>query len=103
MARFKVGDVVRVLPYDEISRQFIKDHIMPSGCAFPNPMMRFCDGEFTIKHVYKDDPRYGNVGFYKLRDADGWSFTDEMLEDIVPLTTYDGPVISFDDLISNTK
>lgn len=103
MARFAVGDKVHVLPYDEISRQFIKGHTMPSGCEFPNPMIRFCDGEFTIKHVLLEDTRDGNVGFYKLKDADGWSFTDEMLEDIAPLTTYDGPVISFDDLISNTK
>lgn len=103
MARFAVGDKVRVLPYDEISCQFIRDHIMPSGCAFPSPMIRFCDGEFTIENVYQRDPSDGSVGFYKLKNAEGWSFTDEMLEDVAPLTTYDGPVISFDDLISNTK
>lgn len=103
MSKYKVGDRVRVLPFEEIRARFHSNVYLPSGVAFVSRMSNYCGEELEIEEVMH--ARYtatGPVWLYKLSHTDGmsicWTFTDEMLEDIdggVPLDIS----ISFDDLL----
>lgn len=85
MSKYKVGDIVRVLPFKEIRARFHTDIYLPSGVAFVSQMNGYCGEEFRVNE--KMEPRYApeeTVGLYKLEHLDGrkiiWTFTDEMLE-----------------------
>ena len=82
MARYQKGDIVRVLPYDEIASKFVNSDVLPSGCHFVTAMKRYCEKEFSIDYLSENRLVNGGfAGFYRLAGVGGWSFTDEMLED----------------------
>lgn len=103
MSKYKVGDRVRVLPYEEIRARFHSNIYLPSGVAFVSQMLAYCGEELEVEEVMHARPTTaGPVCLYKLSHTDGmsigWTFTDEMLENIddgVPLDIS----ISFDDLL----
>ena len=103
MSKYKVGDRVRVLPFEEIRARFRRGDYLPSGVAFVSQMLGYCGEELEVEEVmYARDTATGPVWLYKLSHTNGmnicWAFTDEMLEDIdggVPLDIS----ISFDDLL----
>ena len=76
MARYKEGDIVKVLPYESIASQFKNGICLPSGCCFPEAMRKWCSHELTVADCIDE----GRIGFYKVYGTD-WTFTDEMLED----------------------
>lgn len=81
MAKYKVGDIVRVILLDEVRREkrnWWGAHEFPSGVSFTTEMEHYCDMELPISEVIdrSDMPRY------RLDGAGGWFFTDEMLEDV---------------------
>lgn len=96
-AKFKIGDVVRVLSFSELSDSFVPGtHQMPSGCYFADPMYQYCDEEFAVKAVIDVTP----VGYYKLKGVPDWCFTDEMLESAEePANIVLDSEISFDDIV----
>lgn len=103
MSKYKVGDRVRVLPSEEIRARFHGSIYLPSGVAFVSQMLGYCGEELEIEEVMH--ARYtatGPVWLYKLSHTDGmsigWTFTDEMLEDIDDGVPPDIS-ISFDDLL----
>lgn len=74
--RYKIGDAVRVLPYEEIAAKFVSSaYQLPSGCHFPHAMNCFCGETMTVVRLTQNNSRY------ILDGAQGWVFTDEMLED----------------------
>lgn len=103
MSKYKVGDRVRVLPFEEIRARFHSSIYLPSGVAFVSQMLVYCGKELEVKEVRDArDTATGPVWLYNLSHINGmsvsWTFTDEMLEDIddgVPLDIS----ISFDDLL----
>lgn len=103
MSEYKVGDRVRVLPFEEIRARFHTNIHLPSGVAFVSQMVNYCGEELEVEAVtHKRYTATGPVCFYKLSHTDGmsigWTFTDEMLESVddgVPLDIS----ISFDDLL----
>ena len=94
IARFSQGDIVTVLPYSDISAQFVRARELPSGCLFREEMEMYCEGTYVVKRVIEDY----DVGFYKLSGID-WHFTDEMLMIAIPESTNDN-VISFDEIMN---
>lgn len=103
--KFSEGDIVTVLPYDEIAAKFVSGCKLPSGCSFPDAMKAYCEKDYIVKSVFVHTWCEG-VGFYTLCTPQGklvgWSFTDEMLEDIVsvsPGTFVDGGIL-FDDIMN---
>lgn len=101
MSRFQAGDVVRVLSYDEIERQFISRgsySVLPSGCMFPPDMKRYCGLEKIVRHVHacRDED---NTRYY-LDGIDAWTFTHEMLEFADIVVPNDELDMSFDDLMN---
>lgn len=97
--RFLQGDIVTVLPYSDISAQFVRRRELPSGCCFREEMEMYCEGAYVVRDVIRSG--YSNVGFYKLSGIP-WSFTDEMLTIALPESTNDN-VISFDDVMNFDK
>lgn len=103
MSKYKVGDRVRVLPFEEIRARFHRGDYLPSGVAFVSQMLNYCGEELEVKEtIYARGTATGPVWLYKLSHTDGvsihWTFTDEMLESVdsgVPLDIS----ISFDDLL----
>ena len=77
MAKYRHGDIVRVLDLEDITRQFRNGRHMASGCFFPKPMEEYCGHQFYIEEVLMVNEK---VGYYKLSGIEGWNFTDEMLE-----------------------
>ena len=94
MARFSEGDIVTVLPYSDISAQFVRARELPSGCRFREEMEMYCEGIYAVERVIEDY----DVGFYKLSGID-WYFTDEMLMIAIPESTNDN-VILFDEIMN---
>lgn len=100
LQKYKVGDCVCVLPFDEIRSQFCGDSLrtLPSGCHFAHSMEEYCGKKFTVERLLGvNEPN--SVGYYKLEGVGHWTFTDEMLEHIPEVQVVDGPVIAFDDLM----
>lgn len=103
MSKYKVGDRVRVLPFEEIRARFHSSIYLPSGVAFVSQMLAYCGKELEVEKVrYARDTETGPVWLYDLSYTNGmsinWTFTDEMLESVddgVPLDIS----ISFDDLL----
>lgn len=103
MSKYKVGDRVRVLPFEELRARFHTNIYLPSGVAFVSQMLNYCGEELEVEKVtHARNTATGLVWCYRLSRADGmsigWTFTDEMLESL------DGSVppdisISFDDLL----
>ena len=103
--RFLPGDIVTVLPYNEIAAKFVRDRMLPSGCIFTYPMEKFCGNDYIVAEV-RSHPYCTEVGFYVLctprEQHIGWTFTDEMLEDIGGVcleTSVDGGIL-FDDIMN---
>lgn len=95
---FKKGDVVRVLPYEDIEQKFVGNtNMMPSGCHFVSGMICFCGEEFVISSEWIGGTR--GFEYYRLDGAGTWSFTDEMLEPADHIVVEDLGV-SFDDIAS---
>ncbi len=97
--RFSQGDIVTVLPYSDISAQFVRERTLPSGCRFREEMEMYCEGAYVVERVIRSGD--SDVGFYKLSGI-GWSFTDEMLMIVLPEITNDN-VISFDEVMNFGK
>lgn len=103
--RFLPGDIVTVLPYNEIAAKFVSNRILPSGCMFPHGMEKFCGKDYIVTAIH-EDAHSEEVGYYRLCTPQGqhivWVFTDEMLEDIagVPLETFVDGGILFDDIMN---
>lgn len=103
MSKYKVGDRVRVLPFEELRARFRGSFYLPSGIAFVSQMLNYCGEELEVEEVIcARHAATGLVWLYKLSHTDGmsicWTFTDEMLESVdggVPLDIS----ISFDDLL----
>lgn len=103
MSKYKVGDRVRVLQFEEIRARFCSGDYLPSGIAFVSSMLNYCGEELEVEEVMCARATIaGPVCLYKLSHTDGmsigWTFTDEMLESVdggVPLDIS----ISFDDLL----
>lgn len=103
MSKYKVGDIVRVLPFEEIRARYHNSICLPSGVAFVSQMLDYCGEELEVEEtMYARDTATGPVWLYKLSRTDGiridYTFTDEMLESAdsgVPLDIS----ISFDDLL----
>ena len=85
MGKYQVGDRVRVLPYEDIKRQFVNtwSDVLPSGVSFPNMMSACCGREYEIIGSCSDaiTDEGVRVGCYSVRET-MWLFTDEMLEDV---------------------
>lgn len=104
MSKYKVGDRVRVLPFEIISKRFDSMRVrrLPSGVCFPQEMELTCETEGLITYAYPEKfwhlPESNEpIGAYKI-EGYSWTFTDEMLESVddgVPLDIS----ISFDDLL----
>lgn len=104
MSKYKVGDRVRVLPFEEIRARFHRDIHLPSGVAFVREMNGYCGEEFRVRE--RIEPRRSleeTVGLYKLEHLDGrkifWTFTDEMLEDPDEINAPLHISMSFEDLL----
>lgn len=87
MSKYKVGDRVRVLPFEEIRARFHSSIYLPSGVAFVSQMLAYCGKELEVEEVRgARDTATGPVWLYNLSHTNGmsvnWTFTDEMLEDI---------------------
>ena len=99
-AGFSKGDIVTVLPYSDISAQFVYGRQLPSGCYFPEEMEKYCEGAYVVERAIRVNG--DNVGFYKLSGGDGWSFTDEMLTIELPESAKDIQ-LSFDEVMNFGK
>lgn len=100
--RFLPGDKVTVLPYSEISAQFVSGRGLPSGCYFPKEMEIYCECDYIVEDVLDT---HGSVGYYHLSGTNGWSFTDEMLE-MSPIElsgSVNNNVMSFDEVMNFSK
>ncbi len=97
-SRFSPGDVVTVLPYSEISEQFVSPITLPSGCCFRKEMKIYCERDYVVECVID---RSGDVGFYKLSGLT-WYFTDEMLM-MRPPENASNNIISFDEIMNFDK
>ena len=96
--RFLPGDKVTVLPYSEISAKFVVGRRLPSGCYFLKEMEKYCECDYIVESVLKT---HGGVGYYYLSGANGWSFTDEMLEMSIELSgSVNNNVMSFDEVMN---
>jgi hypothetical protein len=103
MSKYKVGDRVRVLPFEELGARFLTGIYLPSGVAFVSQMLAYCGEELEVEEVtYVRDTATGPVWFYKLSHTNGmsidWTFTDEMLESVDDGISLDIS-IAFDDLL----
>ena len=101
MQKYKIGDVVRVLPYEEIVDKMVNAHLdggeLPSGCYFVDSMQQYCGEQTTISECLGS---YNGVGFYKLDVANQWYFTDEMLEDVIHYDTNKCIAMSYEDVMN---
>ena len=94
MIKYKPGDKVIVLPYEEIQAKFVTADKLPSTVRFTRGMENFCGGEYEI--IYAEE--YHGVGCYWFADNGCW-FTDEMLEDTQDVP-FDGALMNFDSLFA---
>ena len=105
MSKYKVGDMVRVLSFETISKRLdgMRTRTLPSGVCFPQEMELTCETEGIITYVYpekfwhsaeSDEP----IGAYKIK-GHGWTYTDEMLETVDEVSTPLDISISLDDLL----
>ena len=92
--RFSQGDIVTVLPYGDISAQFVRERELPSGCWFREEMETCCEGTYVVNRVIEDY----DVGFYKLSGVN-WYFTDEMLMIAISESAND-ITLSFDEIMN---
>lgn len=103
MSKYKVGDRVRVLPFEEIRARCHSSIYLPSGVAFVSQMLAYCGEELEVEvTMHARSTVAGPVWLYKLSHTDGmsigWTFTDEMLEDVDDGASLDIS-ISLDDLM----
>ena len=105
MARYKIGDAVRVLSYSDIQTKFDRGtKRLPSGCYFVEQMKPCCEKEFIVDEVISTGIAADtDVGFYALAGTQ-WCFTDEMLEDADNYQSSDVITsFSFDELMAGTN
>lgn len=105
MSKYKVGDRVRVLPFEIILKRFdsMRARRLPSGVCFPHEMELTCETEGIITYVYPEDVWHFSesdepIGAYKI-EGYGWTYTDEMLETVDEVSAPLDISISFDDLL----
>lgn len=105
MSKYKVGDRVRVLPFEIISKRFdgMRARRLPSGVCFSQEMELTCETEGLITYVYPEDLWHFSesdepIGVYKI-EGYGWTYTDEMLEAVDEVSTPMDISISLDDLL----
>lgn len=77
MAKFKVGDKVRVRSWESMAREYGKDSYgaIKVPCSFMPDMAEFCGKTVTISRVIAGDA-------YRIKeDRYGWTFSSGMFED----------------------
>lgn len=82
---YEVGDLVCVLPYEEIEAQFESGRTLSiSHCSFPKPMEKYCGKEGKITKAWLSEFTDGPDKWrYHIDLCDGaWCFTHGMLEPV---------------------
>ena len=87
MAKFKVGDRVKIRQWDDMKREYGMDPygaiMMP--CTFMPEMRKYCGKTVIIQDVastLRDDR-------YHIKGGDGWCFSDEMFETPATVRVYE--------------
>lgn len=88
MLKYKPGDKVIVLPYEEIRAK------LPITVWFSGEMVKFCGEEYEIAHAQE----FHGIGCYQFTGHGYW-FTDEMLEDTQDVP-FDGEPMGFDSIFA---
>ena len=100
-AMYKVGDLVRILPYQELTtllgRTAYGDIRVPSG--WNDYMTDYCGKSFVVESVHN---RGDGDWFYYLDDTDGWSWDECVLDPAFTNFEEANPIIttSYDSLFS---
>lgn len=104
-SKYQVGDLVRVKSIEEIMEigtVRIDGTSMPSHCLFNNAMYKYCDKQYEIRSVVKNEQVNGQIiSYYHLGGDDGaggWFYTDEMLDCVDECAAVDNG-ITFEDLM----
>ena len=80
MAKFKVGDRVRVRSWEDMEKQYglnIFGSIRTPGDSFSTYMKQYCGKVVTINAVGKN---YSGYSTYRIENGGCWDFTDAMFE-----------------------
>ena len=86
MAKFRVGDKVKVRSWDSMKKEYGTDGCgcIKVPCVFTPEMKKFCGKVVTITHVTVN-------GHYLIDKERGWTFSNEMLEPGVIAETKHSP------------